>query len=208
MARRTGSSNRWRQRQERDVYVERAAREGWRSRAVFKLEQINAKERLLRPGVWCVDLGSSPGGWSQLAARLVQPGGRVIAVDLLPMDVIADVEFVQGDFTTPELLAALLDRLGGSKVDLVMSDMAPNISGTRAMDQPRSMALVEEALSFAEDVLKPGGVFLAKAFQGEGLDAFVKELATRFRTVKRIKPHASRPESREIYLLARNYGMV
>ena len=208
MARRTGSSNRWRQRQERDVYVERAAREGWRSRAVFKLEQINAKERLLRPGVWCVDLGSSPGGWSQLAARLVQPGGRVIAVDLLPMDVIADVEFVRGDFTTPELIAALLDRLGGSKVDLVMSDMAPNISGTRAMDQPRSMALVEEALSFAEDVLKPGGVFLAKAFQGEGLDAFVKELATRFRTVKRIKPHASRPESREIYLLARNYGMV
>ena len=208
MARRTGSSNRWRQRQERDVYVERAAREGWRSRAVFKLEQINAKERLLRPGVWCVDLGSSPGGWSQLAARLVQPGGRVIAVDLLPMDVIADVEFVQGDFTTPELVAALLDRLGGSKVDLVMSDMAPNISGTRAMDQPRSMALVEEALSFAEDVLKPGGAFLAKAFQGEGLDEFVKELATRFRTVKRIKPHASRPESREIYLLARNYGMV
>ena len=208
MARRTGSSKRWRQRQDRDVYVERAAREGWRSRAVFKLEQINAKERLLRPGIWCIDLGSNPGGWSQLAARLVQPGGRVIAVDLLPMDTVPDVEFVQGDFTTPELVASLLERLGGDKVDLVMSDMAPNISGTRATDQPRSMVLVEEALAFALDVLKPGGALLAKAFQGEGLDAFVKTLATRFGTVKRIKPNASRPESREIYLLARNYGMV
>jgi 23S rRNA (uridine2552-2'-O)-methyltransferase len=208
MARRTGSSNRWRQRQERDVYVERAAREGWRSRAVFKLEQINARERLLKPGVWCVDLGSSPGGWSQLAARLVQPGGRVIAVDVLPMEAIPDVEFLEGDFTTPELLGSLLDRLAGHKVDLVMSDMAPNMSGTRATDQPRSIALIEQALSFAEDVLKPGGVFLAKAFQGEGLDAFVKDLAARFSIVKRIKPNASRPESREIYLLARNYGMV
>jgi 23S rRNA (uridine2552-2'-O)-methyltransferase len=208
MARRTGSSNRWRQRQERDVYVERAAREGWRSRAVFKLEQINAKEQLLRPGVSCIDLGSSPGGWSQLAARLVRPGGRVIAVDLLSMDPVPGVEFVQGDFTTPELVASLLERLGGNKVDLVMSDMAPNISGTRATDQPRSLALVEDALSFAEDVLTQDGAFLAKAFQGEGLDAFVKHLAARFGTVKRIKPAASRPESREIYLLARNYGMV
>jgi 23S rRNA (uridine2552-2'-O)-methyltransferase len=208
MPRRTGSSNRWRQRQERDVYVERAAREGWRSRAVFKLEQINAKERLLRPGVSCIDLGSSPGGWSQFAARLVQPGGHVTAVDLLPMDALPDVEFVQGDFTTPQLVASLLERLGGNKVDLVMSDMAPNISGTRATDQPRSMVLIEEALLFAEDVLKPGGSLLVKAFQGEGLDSFAKRLATCFGTVKRIKPKASRPESREIYLLARNYGMV
>jgi len=208
MPRRTGSSNRWRQRQERDVYVEQASREGWRSRAVFKLEQINAKERLLKPGVVCVDLGSSPGGWSQLAARLVRPGGRVIAVDLLPMDAIPDVEFLLGDFTHAETVAELRSRLGGTQVDLVMSDMAPNISGTRAMDQPRSMALIEEALLFAEEVLKPGGNLLLKAFQGEGIDAFVKELGALFRTVKRIKPKASRAESREIYLLARNYGMV
>jgi 23S rRNA (uridine2552-2'-O)-methyltransferase len=124
------------------------------------------------------------------------------------MDSVPGVEFVQGDFTTPELVASLLERLAGNKVDLVMSDMAPNISGTRATDQPRSMALVEDALSFAEDVLKQGGAFLVKAFQGEGLDAFVKHLAARFGAVKRIKPAASRPESREIYLLARNYGMV
>jgi 23S rRNA (uridine2552-2'-O)-methyltransferase len=208
MPRRTGSSNRWRQRQERDIYVEQANREGWRSRAVFKLEQINAKERLLKPGVACIDLGSSPGGWSQLAARLVQAHGRVIAVDLLPMDPLPGVEFLHGDFTTREVLASLRERLGHAKVDLVMSDVAPNISGTRATDQPRSMALIEEALLLAEEVLKPGGALLVKAFQGEGLDAFVKQLAARFGTVKRIKPKASRPESREIYLLARNYGMV
>jgi 23S rRNA (uridine2552-2'-O)-methyltransferase len=208
MPRRTGSSNRWRQRQERDIYVEQAGRAGWRSRAVFKLEQINTKERILRPGVVCVDLGSSPGSWSQLAAKLVSPGGRVIAVDLLPMDSLPGVEFVLGDFTTPETIAALHAALGGAKADLVMSDMAPNITGTRAMDQPRSLALIEEALVFAEEVLRPGGILLLKAFQGEGIDEFVKALASRFRAVKRIKPKASRAESREIYLLARDYGMV
>jgi 23S rRNA (uridine2552-2'-O)-methyltransferase len=208
MPRRTSSSNRWRQRQDRDIYVDQASREGWRSRAVFKLEQINAKERLLKPGVSCVDLGSSPGGWSQLAARLVQPGGCVIGVDLLPMDPLPGVEFVQGDFTAPATVASVLARLGEGKIDLVMSDMAPNISGTRATDQPRSMVLIEEALSFSEEVLRPGGALLVKAFQGEGLDQFVKGLTTRFGTVKRMKPKASRPESREIYLLARNYGMV
>jgi 23S rRNA (uridine2552-2'-O)-methyltransferase len=208
MAKRTGSSSRWRARQERDVYVEQAAKGGWRSRAVFKLEQIQQKERLLTAGTVCVDLGAAPGGWSQLAARLVGPKGRVIAVDLLPMEPIAGVDFLQGDFTTDETLAALRERLGGAAVDLVMSDMAPNISGTRAMDQPRSMALIEHALVFAEEVLKPGGHLLLKAFQGEGLDAFVNELKGKFGVVKRLKPKASRPESREIYLLARNYGMV
>jgi 23S rRNA (uridine2552-2'-O)-methyltransferase len=208
MPRRTGSSNRWRQRQERDPYVEQAARSGWRSRAVFKLEQINAKERILRPGIVCVDLGSSPGSWSQLAAKLVRPGGRVVAVDVLPMDPLPGVEFVLGDLTSSDTIAALRATLGGSKVDLVMSDMAPNISGTRAMDQPRSLALLEEALMFAEEVLKPGGTLLVKAFQGEGIDEFVKTLGTRFESVKRIKPKASRAESREIYLLARNHGMV
>ena len=208
MPRRTGSSNRWRQRQERDPFVEQAARAGWRSRAVFKLEQINAKERILRTGVGCVDLGSSPGSWSQLAAKLVSPGGRVVAVDLLPMDPLPGVEFVHGDFTSQDTIAALRAALGGVKVDLVMSDMAPNITGTRAMDQPRSLALIEEALAFADEVLEPGAALLVKAFQGEGIDEFVKVLGTRFRSVKRIKPKASRAESREIYLLARNHGMV
>ncbi|HUL81265.1 MAG TPA: RlmE family RNA methyltransferase [Gammaproteobacteria bacterium] len=208
MPRRTASSNRWRQRQERDPFVEQAARGGWRSRAVFKLEQINAKERLLRPGVVCVDLGSSPGSWSQLAAKLVSPGGRVVAVDLLPMDSLPGVEFILGDFTSQQTIAALRAALRGAKVDLVMSDMAPNITGTRAMDQPRSLALLEEALAFADEVLERDGTLLAKAFQGEGIDEFVKLLGTRFGSVKRIKPKASRAESREIYLLARNHGMV
>ena len=137
----------------------------------------------------------------------MRPNGRVIAVDLLDMPPIPGVEFLLGDFTEPETLAALRELVGDAKIDLVLSDMAPNISGTRAMDQPRSMALIEEALLFAEEVLKPGGSLLAKAFQGEGLDEFVRELGGRFGTVKRIKPKASRAESREIYLLARNYGM-
>jgi 23S rRNA (uridine2552-2'-O)-methyltransferase len=207
MPRRTGSSQRWRQRQERDVYVERANREGWRSRAVFKLEEIQAKEQLLKPGSVCVDLGSAPGSFSQLAARLVSPGGRVIAVDLLPMAPITGVEFLEGDFTAPETLAALRELVGAQQVDLVMSDMAPNISGNRAMDQPRTLALLEEALLFAKEVLRPGGNLLVKAFQGEGIDAFTRELRAEFKTVKTIKPKASRPESREIYLLARSFGM-
>jgi 23S rRNA (uridine2552-2'-O)-methyltransferase len=191
MPRRTGSSQRWRQRQERDVYVEQANRSGWRSRAVFKLEQIQA----------------APGSWSQLAARIVGSSGRVVAVDLLPMDVIAGVDFVEGDFTAPATLEALRNVLGPKPVDLVMSDMAPNISGNRAMDQPRSMALLDEALLFAKEVLRPGGDLLVKAFQGEGIDAFTRELRTLFKTVKTIKPKASRSESREIYLLARSFGM-
>jgi 23S rRNA (uridine2552-2'-O)-methyltransferase len=132
----------------------------------------------------------------------------VLAVDLLPMEPIPGVEFLLGDFTTDETLAAIRERLGGAPIDLVMSDMAPNITGTRAMDQPRSMALIDLALAFADEVLKPGGSLLLKAFQGEGLDAFVLQLKGRFGVVKRLKPQASRPESREIYLLARNYGMV
>jgi 23S rRNA (uridine2552-2'-O)-methyltransferase len=207
MPRRTGSSQRWRQRQERDIYVEQAVKGGWRARAVFKLEQIQAKERLLKPGTVCVDLGSSPGSWSQLAVRLVGPTGRVIAVDLLPMEPIAGVEFLLGDFTTAETLRALRELVGPRPIDLVMSDMAPNISGNRAMDQPRSMALLDEALLFAREVLRPGGDFLCKAFQGEGIDAFTRELRAHFKTVKTIKPKASRPESREIYLLARSFGM-
>jgi 23S rRNA (uridine2552-2'-O)-methyltransferase len=207
MPRRTGSSQRWRQRQERDIYVEQAGRAGWRSRAVFKLEQIQAKERVLKSGAVCVDLGSAPGSWSQLAARLVGPTGRVVAVDVLPMEPIPGVAFLQGDFTAPETLAALRTLVGANHVDLVMSDMAPNLSGNRAIDQPRSLALLDEALMFAREVLRPGGDFLVKAFQGEGIDGFTRELKEHFKVVKTLKPKASRPESREIYLLARSFGM-
>ena len=207
MPRRTGSSQRWRQRQERDIYVEQANRAGWRSRAVFKLEQIQDKERLLKPGILCVDLGSAPGSWSQLAARLVGSTGRVIAIDLLPMEPIPGVEFVQGDFTARETLQALRNLVGPKPVDLVMSDMAPNMSGNRTIDQPRSLALLDEALAFAREVLRPGGDVLFKAFQGEGIDALTRELRRDFRTVKTLKPKASRSESREIYLLARSFGM-
>lgn len=207
MPRRTGSSQRWRQRQERDIYVEQATRAGWRSRAVFKLEQMQDKERLLKPGVTCVDLGSAPGSWSQLAARLVGSTGRVIAIDLLPMEPIPGVEFLEGDFTAPETLEALRNLVGPKPVDLVMSDMAPNMSGNRTIDQPRSLALLDEALAFAREVLKPGGDLLFKAFQGEGIDALTRDLKRDFKTVKTLKPKASRPESREIYLLARSFGM-
>ena len=199
MPRRTGSSRRWQVRQERDVYVEQANRQGWRSRAVFKLEQIQEKERLIKRGSLCVDLGSAPGSWSQLAAGLVGPTGRVVAIDLLPMEPIAGVEFLEGDFTKPETLAELKRLIGAQPVDLVMSDMAPNLSGNRVIDQPRSLALDDEALLFAREVLRPGGDFLVKAFQGEGIDAFTRELKVHFQTVKTLKPKASRPESREIY---------
>jgi 23S rRNA (uridine2552-2'-O)-methyltransferase len=154
-----------------------------------------------------VDLGSAPGSWSQLAARVVGPTGRVIAIDLLPMEPIPGVEFVEGDFTAAETLQALRNLVGAKPVDLVMSDMAPNMSGNRAMDQPRSLALLDEALAFAREVLRPGGDLLLKAFQGEGIDALTRELKRDFRTVKTLKPKASRPESREIYLLARSFGM-
>jgi len=207
MPRRTGSSQRWRQRQERDIYVEQANRDGWRSRAVFKLEQIQEKERLLKPGVTCVDLGSAPGSWSQLAAQLVGSTGRVIAIDLLPMEPIPGVEFLEGDFTAPETLEAFRNLVGPKPVDLVLSDMAPNMSGNRTIDQPRSLALLDEALAFAREVLRPGGDLLFKAFQGEGIDELTRELKRDFKVVKTLKPKASRPESREIYLLARSFGM-
>ena len=207
MTRKSGSSGRWRERQRRDVYVGQAQRDGWRSRAVFKLQQVNDKERLLRPGIVCVDLGAAPGGWSQLAVRAVGEAGLVVAVDLLPMEPIPKVRFVRGDFTDPGVVHSVRELLDGRPVDLVMADMAPNISGNWAVDQPRSLALAESSLSFAEDVLKPHGDLLLKAFQGEGIDDFVRDLKGRFGIVKIVKPKASRAESREIYLLARNYGM-
>ncbi|MDJ0794784.1 MAG: 23S rRNA (uridine(2552)-2'-O)-methyltransferase RlmE [Woeseiaceae bacterium] len=203
--RRSGGS--WRERQERDPYVQRARREGWRSRAVFKLEQIDQKERLLKPGMVVVDLGSAPGSWSQYVTEKLKGKARIVAVDLLPMDSLPDVEFVQGDFRDDDILAALLEMVGDDGADLVMSDMAPNISGTKAVDQPRSMYLVELALDMARQVLKPGGSFVTKLFQGEGFDEFVKDARNSFERVRVIKPKASRPGSREVYLVARNFSL-
>lgn len=202
-----GSGRSWRDRQERDPYVQRARREGWRSRAVFKLEQIDQKERLLRPDMVCVDLGSAPGGWSQYVSKRLKGRARIVAVDLLPMDPVPAVEFIQGDFEDEAVCRRLLDATGDAGADLVMSDMAPNISGSRAVDQPRSMALAELALDTARRVLKPGGSFVCKVFQGEGFDAFVVDARRSFERVRVMKPKASRAGSREVYLVARNYRL-
>ncbi|MEJ2274287.1 MAG: 23S rRNA (uridine(2552)-2'-O)-methyltransferase RlmE [Woeseiaceae bacterium] len=207
MSKPRGARGSWRERQERDQWVQRARREGWRSRAVFKLEQIDRKERLLKPGMVCVDLGAAPGGWSQYVTHRLGGRGRILAVDLLPMDSLPDVEFLQGDFREDEVFSQLLESLGEVRADLVMSDMAPNISGTKAVDQPRSMYLAELALDLARRVLKPGGSFVCKLFQGEGFDEFVRETRNSFARVRVIKPEASRPGSREVYLVARNLSL-
>jgi 23S rRNA (uridine2552-2'-O)-methyltransferase len=201
------SSGSWRDRQERDPYVQRARREGWRSRAVFKLEEIDRKERLLRPGMVCVDLGAAPGGWSQYVTQKLDGKARIVAVDLLPMDALPDVEFIQGDFREDEVFEALLAAVGEEGAELVMSDMAPNITGTRAVDQPRSMYLAELALDMARRVLKPGGSFVCKVFQGEGFDEFVRDARNSFERVRVFKPEASRSASREVYLVARNFSL-
>ncbi len=204
MGRRSGSSKDWLQRQRRDAYVARSRAAGYRSRAAYKLVEIDDQVRLLRPGMSCVDLGAAPGGWSQVAAERVAPGGRVLALDVLPMAPIAGVDFMQGDFTEPETLAALRAALGADRVDLVMSDMAPNISGNRAVDQARAMYLAELALELAREVLRPGGSLLVKLFQGEGFEAYRHAAEALFHQLKFKKPPASRSKSREMYLLARN----
>ena len=197
----------WRERQERDPYVRMARTAGWRSRAVFKLEQIDQKERLLRPDMLCVDLGAAPGSWSQYVTEKLKGRVRIIAVDLLPIDSLPCVEFLQGDFTEDSFLSDLLNTLGDSGTDLVLSDMAPNISGTKSVDQPRSMYLAELALELAGQVLKPGGDFVCKLFQGQGTDAFIEDARRRFKRVKVMKPKASRAGSREVYLVARNFSL-
>lgn len=207
MSRPRGSSGSWRDRQERDPFVKRARREGFRSRAVYKLEEIDHRESLLRPGMTVVDLGAAPGGWSQYASDRLGGRGRVLAIDLLPIDALAGVEALTGDFTTDEMLEALLARLGDRRADLVLSDMAPNLSGTKAIDQPRAMHLAELALDFAGRVLAPGGALVCKLFQGEGVDALIADARGRFETVKITKPKASRPRSNEVYLVARNYRL-
>lgn len=204
MGKRSASSRRWLRRQAQDPWARRARDEGWRSRAVFKLEEIDRVERLLRPGQVVVDLGGAPGGWSQYAARRVGDAGRVIAVDLLEIDALAGVECMQGDFTEDAVLAALLERLDGRRVDVVLSDMAPNATGMRAVDQPRSMYLAELAMDFAARTLAPGGDMVVKLFHGEGFEAFVADCRRRFERVRTRKPEASRSDSREVYLVARN----
>jgi len=202
-----GSSGTWRERQEKDPYVREARRGGWRSRAVFKLEEIDRKEKLLKPGMLCVDLGVAPGGWTQYVAERLSGRGRVVALDLLPMDPLPDVEVIQGDFTEGVVLDRLLGTLAGARADLVLSDMAPNISGTRAVDQPRSMYLAELALDLARQVLAPGGSFVCKLFQGAGFEEFLRDARTSFGKVRTVKPKASRAASRDTYLVARNYQL-
>jgi 23S rRNA (uridine2552-2'-O)-methyltransferase len=205
MSKPRGSGLSWRERQERDPYVQKARRDGWRSRAVYKLEEIDERERLLRPDMTCVDLGAAPGSWSQYVTEKLKGRARIVAIDLLPMDSLPATEFIQGDFTDELVLAELREMLGGDKIDLVMSDMAPNISGNRAIDQPRSMYLAELALEFAREVLGKRGDFVCKLFQGSGIDPFMADVRSSFKTVKVKKPKASRAGSREVYLVARNY---
>jgi 23S rRNA (uridine2552-2'-O)-methyltransferase len=198
------SKNRsWIKQHVKDPYVKQSQVDGYRSRASYKLLEIVEKDRLIRSGMTVVDLGSAPGGWSQVAARLVGHTGRVHALDLLPMDSIAGVDFIQGDFTEEDIFDELLRLIENRPVDLVISDMAPNLSGNKAVDQPAVMYLAELAVDLAEKVLTSNGVFIAKLFQGQGFDPFVLQVRTLFNGVSIIKPDASRSRSREVYLVAK-----
>lgn len=201
---RSKSSPRWLQRHVADPFVRRAREAGYRSRAAFKLLEIDTRERLLRPGCKVVDLGAAPGGWSQIAAERVKPGGLVVAVDLLEIAPISGVIALRGDFCDPALQAAIMVALDGGKADLVLSDVSPNISGIASADQARAAELLRSAIAFCHRQLKPGGALLAKVFQGEEFEAVLAALKTTFREVRTRKPAASRGESRETYLLARS----
>lgn len=200
---RSKTSKAWMQEHVTDPYVKRAQAEGFRSRAAYKLQQLAERDKLLRNGMLVVDLGAAPGGWSQVAAKAVAPGGRVIAVDLLPVTPVHGVTVIQGDFQDDATLAAVEATLGGQQADLVISDMAPNISGIPLVDQARAAGLAELALDFALKHLKPRGNFLVKAFQGGGYEAFVKMLRGHFQEVVTRKPEASRSRSNEVYLLGK-----
>ncbi len=202
---RSKSSRRWLREHFDDPYVKKAQEQGLRSRAAFKLMAIDDRDHILKPGRTVVDLGAAPGGWLQVAARRMSGRGRLIGLDLLPVEPLEGVLFIQGDFRQPEVHAELTAAVAGEGVDLVLSDMAPNISGMEAVDQPRAMYLVELALEFCREQLKPGGDFLVKAFHGEGFDAFLQSLRQDFRQVTVRKPEASRARSREQYLLARGF---
>lgn len=202
---RSKSSKRWLHEHESDPYVQRARQEGYRSRASYKLLELHERDRLLRPGMTVLDLGAAPGGWSQVAEKLVGERGAVIASDILSMDSLAGVTFVQGDFTDDDIYQAILAAVGGRPVDVVMSDMAPNMSGSKAIDQPRTMYLVELAVDMAGKTLTPGGTFVAKVFHGEGFDDLVRGLRGSFTRVVVRKPEASRPRSSEVYVVASGF---
>jgi 23S rRNA (uridine2552-2'-O)-methyltransferase len=202
---RSKSSGNWLQEHVNDPYVKQAQKDGYRSRASYKLIQLNEKDRLIRPGMLIVDLGSAPGGWSQVAANLVGAKGKVIATDILPMDPLKNVDFILGDFTDPAVLDQILARLENRKPDLIICDIAPNISGIDVADQASSMYLVELALDMARQVLKTKGDFVAKVFQGAGSEAYLKELRRSFEKLLIRKPAASRPRSREVYVVAKGF---
>jgi len=202
---RSKTSLKWLQRHVNDPYVKQAQKDGYRSRASYKLLEVQEKYKLIRPGMSVVDLGAAPGGWSQVTSRLIGGQGRLIASDILEMDSIPDVTFIQGDFTQDEVLARILEAVGNSQVDLVISDMAPNMSGTPEVDMPKAMFLCELALDLAERILKPGGNFVIKIFQGEGFDTYLKDARQKFDKIQMIKPDSSRGSSREQYMLAWGY---
>lgn len=205
---RSKSSKRWLSEHFDDPYVKQAHQQGLRGRAAFKLIELHEKYGLIRKGMCVVDLGSAPGSWSQIARQHVGPQGRVIALDILEMPPLEHVEFILGDFTEEQPLRALEALLGNSRPELVLSDMAPNISGVSAADQPRAMYLAELALSFADQWLKPGGDFLCKLFQGEGCDEFIRQCRSGFEKLVIRKPKASRPRSREVYILGRGRKLL
>lgn len=205
---RSASSKRWLHEHRSDAYVKQARHEGYRSRAVYKLEELDQRDRLLRPGISVVDLGAAPGGWCQYLRKRLGDKANVVALDILPMEPIPGITIIEGDFREPEILARLEAAIGAPKVDLVLSDMAPNISGIDSADQASSVHLAELTLDFARDRLKPGGTLVTKLFQGEGFDEFVKKLRQAFEKVVLRKPKASRPRSREIYLVARGHRVV
>ena len=199
---RSKSSSRWLKEHFSDPFVKRAQAEGWRSRAVFKLEELIERDRLLKPGMVVVDLGAAPGGWSQMVRERLGDAGRIVALDILPMQGIAGVEFIEGDFREDEVLQRLEATLNGAPVDLVLSDIAPNMSGVDSADQARAMHLAELAKEFAAVHLKPGGAFVVKLFQGRGFDEYLKNLRKAYERVSMRKPKASRARSSEVYAIA------
>jgi 23S rRNA (uridine2552-2'-O)-methyltransferase len=202
---RSKSSSQWLKEHFDDQYVKQSQKDGYRSRASYKLIELHNKDRLFKPGMTVVDLGSAPGGWSQVAIKYVGNSGRVVASDILPMNSIAGVDFVQGDFTEQEPFDQIVELLDGKKADLVISDMAPNMSGTASVDMPKAMYLIELALDMADQILKPGGTFVAKVFQGEGFDELLKKMRSRYSKVYSRKPDASRARSREVYQIGTGF---
>lgn len=202
---RSKSSSQWLKRHFDDPYVKQAQKEGWRSRAVYKLKEIDEKDKIVKPGMVVADLGAAPGSWSQYLSTKVGDKGRIFALDILPMDGMDGVDFIQGDFREESVLLEFEKLLDGRPVDLVLSDMAPNMSGTTTVDQPRAMYLLELALEFARAHLKQNGDMIVKMFQGEGSDAYIADMRKAFKTVKIRKPDASRDRSREIFIVARHY---